>query len=61
MVRIVNAEIERLLTPLSNDLRILGQDNVARTEFAMFDKFRQETKGTLYWDDVQGQFYTRAC
>ena len=56
--RIVNAEIERLLTPLSNDLRVLGQDNVARTEFAMFDKFRQETKGTLYWDDVQGQFYT---
>lgn len=56
--KIVNAEIERLLTPLSHDLRILGQDSVARTEFAMLDKFRHETKGTLYWDDVQGQFYT---
>ena len=56
--KIVNAEIERLLTPLSHDLRILGQDSVARTEFAMLDKFRHETKGTLYWDEVQGQFYT---
>ncbi len=56
--KIVNAEIERLLTPLSHDLRMLGQDSVARTEFAMLDKFRHETKGTLYWDEVQGQFYT---
>lgn len=56
--KIVNAEIERLLTPLSHDLRILGQDSVARTEFAMLDKFRHETKGTLYWDGDKGQFYT---
>lgn len=55
---IVNATTKRLLTPLSNDLRMIGQDSVARTEFAMLDKFRQETRGQLFWDGDAGRFYT---
>lgn len=57
-VQAVNAAIKELGEPLSHGFRSIEKDAVARTEFAMLDKFRQQSKGPLYWDSKKGRFYT---
>ena len=56
--QIVNATTKRLLEPVSENMRAIGTDQVARTEFAMLDQFRQKTPGPLHWDPLEGRFYT---
>lgn len=55
---VVNRLTQELLTPVATNLRALGSNAVARTEFAMLDQFRHSTPGTLYWDSAKGRFYT---
>lgn len=45
-----NVEYQRLATPISSAFDRLLRDPAARTQFAMFDNFRQSTKGQLYYD-----------
>ncbi len=56
-VQAVNETTKRLLEPVSKGFRSLADDPVSRTEFAMLDKFRQQTKGPLFWDPQEGRFY----
>lgn len=57
-VHLVNKMFEQLMTPASNQMRKLATDQVARTEFAIFDNLRQSTKGLLRYDPNKRTFVT---
>ena len=57
-VRTTNQVYEAMIVPVTNQLKKLTTNEVARTEFAIFDNIRQSTKGFLRYDSVQRTFVT---
>ena len=52
-VHITNQVFNEAVIPITNQLKKLGGDDVARTEFAYFDNIRQSQKGFMRYDPEQ--------
>lgn len=57
-VRATNQVFEEVIIPVTTQMKKFTTNEVARTEFAIFDNIRQSTKGFLRYDPEQRTFVT---
>lgn len=58
-VRATNQAFEEAIIPVTTQLKKLNTNEVARTEFAIFDNIRQSTKGFLRYDEKLRSFVAK--